>query len=78
MLKHYIAYIKQNLKPEHLAKMKLAIIVFCLMTLIIGPPPTPRLHELIEGHSMKPQISTPKPVAFAQIPPPELPYFAKE
>lgn len=78
MLKHYIAYIKQHLTPERLAKIKLAIIVFCLMTLIIGPPPAPRLQELIDAHSMKPQKSTPNPIVFAQLPPPELPYFAKE
>lgn len=79
MLKQYISSIKNGLKREHFVKMEMAVILFCLLTILIGPPPAPHLNELLESQaSTKPQSIRQKQIVFEQIPPPELPYFVKE
>ncbi len=79
MLKQYISCIKISLKREHFVKMEMAVILFCLLTILLGPPPAPRLNELLESQaSTHRQGIRQKQVVFEQIPPPELPYFVKE
>lgn len=79
MIKQYISFIKNALTREHFAKMEMAVILFCLLTILLGPPPAPRLNELLESQaSTQPQGIRQKQVVFEQIPPPELPYFVKE
>ncbi|RTT49348.1 hypothetical protein [Pseudomonas aeruginosa] len=79
MLNYYIDYIKKRLKPIHLAKLELTVILFCILTVTIGPPPAPRLHEVLDAiHASKPKSGHPVKITADQIPPPELPYFAKE
>lgn len=76
MLKYYIAYIKQRLKPEHLAKMELTVILFCLLTILLGPPLALRTQEKVSTKELT--VSLPKQVVFEQIPPPEPPAYIKE
>lgn len=79
MLKKYVDYIDHHLKPEHYQKMTLAVILFCLLTILLGPPQG--LSSLGQDNAQANKASTgsfEKKIVFEQIPPPEPPVYVKD
>jgi hypothetical protein len=76
MLKYYKAYLKQHVKPVHIAKIEWAVILFCLLTFLLGPPLSLRSKDNSSIKEIAPSVD--KQAALYQAPPPTLPYFVKE
>ncbi|MFH6600756.1 hypothetical protein ACEVAQ_18805 [Ectopseudomonas khazarica] len=72
----YTIRIKENISPKQYKTITSAVILFCILTVLIGPPrAAPELRILSPKDS--PHTESTKPIEFIFPPPPQAPDFTK-